>query len=543
MSKGGLAVARWWGLAALVGLAGCAAPGTDFEALPFYREDRTTPGIVRADVPLLLFTYDHLDAERAGTAPIASYATPEKPPVDEDITLVRFPYPFGNWLHDGKRTQYLFTSFIAAEGVGLGTAGPGGRSLSTDADVRADPIPIASDAESGGVGTLPFVFYDTFIDHNDLPDMVGEDEDHDFGLLPLFAAGNGTRDEEDYLAIMPFGGKTKGLLGKDEILWVGFPYPLYARAEDRRYVSHHILWPLVNWIEDEPTPESTEHHEGFRILPFYGHYARTTMGGVSIYDRTFILWPLFTWTTEGAPWDEAETETIFLFPFYGQIRGPYQENTTVLWPFFRWEHSKIDDYWEVRAPFPFVQLSGGPDGRWKRDFWPLFGMKHRPGYDRWFALWPLLRSETLEDERRTFDGFWAMPLFWHTSWKYKEHGTEEATTRLYPLLHHRRTPGGTVDFAALSPWWWDDPGFERTLGSLLRLYHYHRDPSGGVEHQALLGLFSWRDLPALEEPRRPDYWRLSLLFGLFQLRSLGDEGGLRLFWLPEITWGDREGPS
>jgi hypothetical protein len=195
----------------------------------------------------------------------------------------------------------------------------------------------------------------------------------------------------------------------------------------------------------------------------------------------------------------------------------------------------------VRAPFPFAQFSGGPDGRWKADFWPLFGLKHRPGYDRWFALWPVLRHEWLEDDRRTFEGTWVLPFFWSTTWTYKEHGTEDSTTRLFPLLHHRRTPGGTTDFATLSPWWSDDPGFERTLGTLLRLYHYHRDPDGGVEHQALLGLFSWRDLPALEDPDRPPYWRLSLLFGLFQLRSLGDEGGLRLFWLPEITWGDRDG--
>ena len=43
---------------ALLLLSGCVSDGTDFEALPFYRADRTQPGILRVDLPPLLTTLD-----------------------------------------------------------------------------------------------------------------------------------------------------------------------------------------------------------------------------------------------------------------------------------------------------------------------------------------------------------------------------------------------------------------------------------------------------------------------------------------------------
>lgn len=509
-------------------LAGCAAPGTDLEALPFYREDRTTPGIVRVDVPAALLSYDAFEAD--AVAPVVSYVVPDgKPPPDEDFSILRFPWPFGSWVRDGERRFYMLTAFFGAEG--FGSPGPVGRRLSTESAVRAQPLAVgAADAARGGIGSLPLTFFHTRVDHDDIPDVPTTDEDVDTGILPLFATGGGSGDKHDYLAIAPFGGTTRGILGKDKITWYGFPYPVYARVEDRAYTSHHVLWPLINWLEGP-------NNRGLRILPFYAHYERTGFRGDPIYERTWLMWPLLTWQKEQYP-GEAPTRTFFAFPFYGHIRGPTVDSVSVLFPFFRYEERKFPETWELRAPFPFVQIGGGP-GRFKADFWPLFGWKHRPGFDRQFAIWPLFRREALDYDRARFDGLWALPLFWSTRWQYHETGLEQRRVRVFPLLHYRALPGGTVDVAALSPWWWDDVGFERTIGSFLRLYRYHRDPDGGVEHQALLGLFSWRDLPPLERVDRPAYWRLSLLFGMFHLRSLGGERGLRLFWLPELTWGER----
>jgi len=484
------------------------------------------------DVPPLLL---NVDAREAPEEPdIAGKTDPaHDPPAEEeealadaeDVTIVRFPWPIGSWIQRGDEHDYRLNLVLGAE---LGRdSGPLGRTLSGEEGVSDDLLPaFASDAEQGGITGLPLIFSDTLVDHDDLPDVEGMDLDRDVGLWPLFAWGGGSSPDEDYLAVFPFGGTTKGLLGKETITWWGFPYPVYAEVEDRAYRSTHVMWPFLNWVEGP-------RHEGFRALPFYGHYAHTDSRGNPVYERTFVAWPFLTWVRAGLN-EPVPTEVFFAAPFYGRIDAPDLDVWTVLWPFFKYTEDHDRDRWGLRAPFPFFEVGGGEDF-FQLDLWPLAGYKSRPGYSRHFALWPIWRAESLERGERAFSGQWLLPFFWRTRWTDAETGRDDLRLRVFPLLHYRSV-GGTVDFAMLSPFWMDDPnGFERIIAPFVRLYRYHRDAAGGVEHQALFGLFSYRDLPGL--PGRPAYWRLSLLFGLFQYRERGEESGLRLLWLPEITWG------
>lgn len=523
---------------------GCAAPGTDVEALPFYREDRTSaPRAVSVDVPLLLLSLDAADVEvdPSEDGPLESDGDeppPSEGPYYEARSIVRWPWPLGRFIHRGEHLNYQLTIPIIADGL-VSNPGPLGRGLSPDEAVRDDVLAsVAKDPAAGGFAMGPLgYFYRTRVDHNALPDMeeLGPDLDEDIGLFPFFAWGSGSSEDHEYFAVFPFGGTTKGMLGKEEVTWFGFPLPAYAKVRDRAYDSTHILWPFINWV-DGPR------HSGWRVLPFGGHYEHTDSWGNPVYERNYLLWPFITWQTTGMNEPKGQTDIFFFLPFGGWISGPDYHNYSVLWPFFRYEEDVLEESWELRAPFPFLIVGGGRD-RFRFDLWPLFGVKQRPGFSRHFVAWPIWRWEDLEEHDYTFDGQWFLPFYWRTHWEYPEQGTHETKIRLFPLLHYREWRDGSVEFAMLSPFWKDDPnGFERTLGTLLRLYRYHKDAHGGVEHQALLGLFSYRDLPALpstpEHPGRPAYWRLSLLFGLFQLRSLGDESGLRLFWLPEITWGE-----
>lgn len=547
------------GMATLLLLVACAAPGTDLEALPFYREDRTGLPIVSVDVPPLLMDLDAADLpprspdepngeptrEPSGgpaqVAPVDSAGSPvtESPvsesPVTESHLALRFPWPLGLWLKEGNRHSFTLTAVLGADTSR--NAGPLGRALSAREGVPKNPIPaLGSDPEPGGIMSLPLTFWDTQVDHGDLPDVPGTDLDRDISLLPLFAWGGGDGEEHDYLAVFPFGGTTKELIGKEKITWYGFPLPAYAEVEDRAYHSTHILWPFVNFV-DGPR------HQGMRVLPFWGHYEHQDSFGRPVYERSYLMWPFLTWQRTGLNEPAGPTEIFFAFPFYGRIHGPGRNNVTVLWPFFRWETDDLVDSWELRAPFPFLILGGG-DERYRLDLWPLMGFRGRRGFDRQFLLWPLFRHESLDAGRSRFQGLWFLPLFWRTSWQ-DEDGKSETRVRVWPLLHYRHLRDGSADLALLSPWPKDDPdGFERILGPFLRLYRWHRDADGGSEHQVLLGLGSWRSLPAVEadavRPARAPYWRLSLLFGLFHLRQLGDQTGLRLFWLPEITWGGGE---
>ena len=532
-------VVRGWALWGLwvCGACGCVAPGTDFEALPFYREDRTTPGLVSYDVPPLLSTRDVAELteeeEAQGGGAAIDQGTAETKEEDE-LVVMQLVWPLGRYTKHRNRSALTFQGVLPS----TGNAGPLGRAISSDPGVRQDLIAnFATDPVAGGTALLPLYFYDIELDHNAIPDVGSEpDLDQDTGFLPFFAYGTGPNKEDNYFAAFPFGGTTKGLIGKDEMIWYGFPYPFYLEINDEHYDSRHVLFPFVNWVEGP-------RNSGWRIWPFYGHYERTTDAGEPVYDRTFVLWPFLTWSHDGLN-EEEPTDVFFAMPFYGSIRGPELDSTSVLWPFFKYEEDKRRKRWDLRAPFPFFQIGGSDEDAadpsyWKFDLWPLFGIKEREGFHRHFALWPIWRREELDSKDRAFRGTWALPLFWTTYWEHKDEGTEERRVRLFPLLHYRSLRSGEVEFAMLSPWYFDDPnGFERVLSPWLRLYRYHRDADGGFEHQALWGAFSYRERPAWGG--RAEYLRWSLLFGMIHYRNLGGEKGLRILWGPEITWGEAD---
>ncbi|HBP17045.1 MAG TPA: hypothetical protein DEA08_04515 [Planctomycetes bacterium] len=516
------------------------AEGTDYSALPFVRIDRTTPEVTSVDVPPILLTVDTYPSEKSEDLVKSEHPPAERgelAPSREDARdyYVRFPWPFGLWQRRGSHKVWSLTAFLLGNN---GAPGPVGRGLDSDPEVSKNPFPaFASDPEPGGVNSLPFVFWNHEIDHSDHPGRGdASDRDQDIHLWPFFVYGEGDRPEHDYFALAPFGGTSRSLLGKEQITWFGFPYPLYAKVKDRSYDSHHVLWPFINWVDGE-------RNSGFRVLPFFGHYERTGLKGNKIYERNFVLWPFLTWSTTGLN-EEAPTDTFFLFPFYGHIRGPRLGQRTFLWPFFKYTvflDEKDQEHWELRAPFPFFQVASGPDGRYKFDLWPLFGIKERPGYTRHFVAWPIWRYEHLRGRSkdgkpgRTFTGTWLLPLFWRTHVSDSQ-GREEHKWRAWPFLHYRSYKDGSLDVGGLTPWWFDDDGWGRTVGRFFTLYRYQRSRDGSSEHDALLGLLSVRSRPAVEG--RAEYDRASFLFGAVQFRTLGEEKGLRLLWLlPELTWG------
>jgi hypothetical protein len=518
-------------------LAGCAADGTDLEALPFYAEDRAgIKGTVARTIPPMLGFVDKQPATRKEEGKPGATQTK----VGVLSPLIRY------WGEGEEHDFYLF-------GIGATTstflhAGPLGRGVIGDLGTAfTKPSSVFPSATPGGLALFPFVGYDR--EHVD-PQKPDETK-RDFGAFPLFMAGEWA-DKGKYAAIAPFGGKTYGLLGREEITWYGFPYPFYMHVRDSDYESRHVLWPFVNWVEGQ-------RHEGFRVLPFYAHYRKWDTADRVSYDRTWIMWPFFTTQKNSAGQGEtddeglfhpAETDIFFLFPFYGRVSGPDTSTTSVLWPLFKFESSDPgprEHYWELRAPFPvFIihhgvkEIDGGePAERLRVDVWPLGGWRERPGYLRHFFIWPIERYEARDDKWCEDYKFYFLPLLEY-HWRLEKQSQETTSkVRAWPFFVYRRGARGDVYFHTIEPILWDDPdGLERSLFAFLRLYEYRSNELGGWSHRALFGLFSLRSEP--ETPTRPSYDRLSVLFGLFQYRNAGGERGLRFLWLPEmITWGSK----
>ncbi len=535
---------------------GCTSEGTDLEGYPFVAIDNTEPGTTHVTVPVALSSYDTGKPHRV----IRDHENKKKPidpqaPKNYQASKLQILFPLIT-LDEENRERELrvfapvllpFTSSFAA------IAGPAGRAMGKVTPLTQHPSSVV-----GSVGptenpfaTLPLLGYDRV--HID-PSNPTETK-HDFGLMPLFMGGDwGLKG--GYFVLAPFGGTTKGFLGKDEMTWVGFPYPFYLYARERDIESRHVLWPIVNWVEGGG-------RSGFRIWPFYAHYRRTDLLGREAYDRHWVMWPLVSWARNSGQqgsYDESSgefratpTEELFIFPFFGRIVGPDDKNYTVLWPFFRYEEVPSTNFWELRAPFPIFTMHHGSDPALARqgknaervrfDIWPLGGYRARPGYVRHFFVWPIERYENRDDEWVRDTKFFLVPFVqWHHHHE-KASGQNYQRTRIWPFFIYRRGVLNDVEFHTIAPLLWDDPnGFERIIYPFLRLYEYKRSSWGAVHHRFLFGLASWRNEPPVEGVT-DGYSRLSVLFGLFQYRSGGttreesSRSGFRLFYLPEISWG------
>lgn len=366
-------------------------------------------------------------------------------------------------------------------------------------------------------------------------------------------------DEGSYLAVLPFGGTIKGLLGKDYGVFVT---PLFWYLEERTTVgmfkSYHMPFPFVNWV-------SGGGRSGFRIWPFYGHYERYDREGRQAYDRTWILWPFWQTLRNNMNTQSGEQWMWFFFPFVGRGGGPNHSQWTVLWPLFhyieRTRHSTTDPYWEIKAPFPFF-IYGKGKYRSRFDLWPFYGQKKRyvpmlsgtawDRFERRFVGGPLFRWE--HHETKTFDDtkWWLLPIVWSFSRRNKETGAVSRTFRIWPLLRYRRFADGRTTLNLIAPLWFDDTDpegvFEQIYNPLTRIYE-HADEKGGGERLRLL----WGLYHSFESPERDDlaihplFWDdetkdggehdLGLLFGLFQYHRRGKKKALRFFWLPEWpTW-------
>ncbi|GIW71581.1 MAG: hypothetical protein KatS3mg102_1123 [Planctomycetota bacterium] len=376
-----------------------------------------------------------------------------------------------------------------------------------------------------------------------------------------------SRAQGRYLTVLPFGGTLHRKLGKDYLLWI-LP-PLYVYTEDQRPAglmrSHHLLWPLINWVEGGG-------YSGFRVLPLYAHYRREDLEGRLAFERTWILWPLWTHQRNAVNNPAGEQRLWQLWPLFGRLEGPDESMWQALWPLFRYYENRSTGaqgpYWELRAPFPFVVIGRGRTQS-RTDLWPLWGRRERllriatepGGFDRWqrhFVLWPLWRYEEHETNAFADTKWWLLPLVWSYARAPKPgHEAELAPTRtfkLWPLLRYRRHADGRVTLNLFSPLWFNDPegAFERIYNPLTRIYE-HVENSERERLLLLWGLFQQYSGPEGEGTIVHPwlFWDRSsadgserdtgVLFGLFRYLRHGSRKALRLFWLPPFpTWGEQE---
>jgi hypothetical protein len=342
-------------------------------------------------------------------------------------------------------------------------------------------------------------------------------EDLDWMVLILLLGGYDST-EGSYLALFPFGGKLRGLLGHEEIDFVLFPAYWHWRRKERH--SAHVLWPLYNevWGGD---------WKGWRLWPFYGRYRSHTSEGRLRYDRTFIAWPFYIRRHDQM--HILPTETFFTFPFYGERLNSRTVTRTYLWPFYVYHHDRrYDRTTHAGYIFPFRFTEG------QTDVWPLFGWKKMNRgtsiggldrrYYRHFFIWPIERYSWATDGLQETTRFWLLPLVWTFYYIDKDTLETKNYLKVWPFFTYERG-GRDVAFDLISPLWLRREEYVRYYSRWFHIFRYRstRDLSGW---EVLWGAIMYRRDSTRTESL------FSILGGLFECGTREGAFALRLLYLP-----------
>jgi hypothetical protein len=351
-----------------------------------------------------------------------------------------------------------------------------------------------------------------------------------FTVFPFYFQQRSTNMGDNYTALVPFYGRLKGRLFRDEFFFVMFPAYLETRKRD--VVTDNYLYPFFHLRHGDGL-------HGWQFWPLVGeeHKDVTTstngFGETEIiggHDKFFALWPFYFDQTTGIGTDNPEKNSGVL-PFYAQFRSPKRDSTSVLWPFFEDINDRREKYHEWEGPWPFIVLARG-EGKTTTRFWPLFSRAHNDYLESDFYLWPLYKYNRLHagalDQERTHILFY---LFANVTEKNTETGAERRRADLWPLFTWHRDFAGNSRLqilAPIEPLLPDNRGIERNWSPLWSLWRAETNPKTGTTSQSFLWNFYRREA-------RPTSKKCSLAFGLFQYQSSPETEKLRLLYVPVFT--------
>jgi hypothetical protein len=359
-----------------------------------------------------------------------------------------------------------------------------------------------------------------------------------------------------------------------------FPGVMHQFLEARRgdMTTHNFLLPFFHLRYGDGL-------FGWQAWPLLGHEAKeittktNSWGDVDTipgHDKRFFLWPFYLRQHRGIGGPNPEHE-LLVFPLYNRLRSPLRDSTSYLTPFGL---TIVDDrarkYQEVDCPWPLITFAWG-EGKTTRRVFPFFSQAQTAQLESDFYLWPAYtyrrqRGETLDRERTRSFFF----LFSRTSEKNTETGKRKVRTDLWPLYTHKRGFEGQTRLqilALLEPILPTNQSIERNYSPLWTLWRSENNPKTGGSSQSLLwnlyrhqvvpppappappaatnvapaknlmSLFSAggglnfskpaeTPLPAPVIPLAPPTKKVSLLFGLFQYQSTGENRQWRLFYVP-----------
>lgn len=348
-----------------------------------------------------------------------------------------------------------------------------------------------------------------------------------FTVFPIYFQQRSSLPSENYTAVLPFYGRLKNRLFRDEIFFVMFPFYIQSRKAD--VVTDNYVYPLFDLRHGDGL-------RGWQFWPLVGveHKDVTTrtnrfdeMETIGGHDNLFVLWPLFFRERGGIGTDNPE-RALGSIPAFNLLRSPKRDSTTVLWPFFSLIDDREKKYREWQAPWPFIVMARG-QGKTTTRVIPLFNRSHSAFLESASYLWPVYKYDRIHadpvDRRRTRICFF---LYSDLREKNTETGAERHWADCLPLYSFRRDFNGTrrLQILALTESYLpNSKSMDRDWSPVWSLWRSEKNPKTGAANQSLL----WN---LYRHDSTKGFQRTSALFGLFQTRSDAEGKHVRLCYIP-----------
>lgn len=358
-------------------------------------------------------------------------------------------------------------------------------------------------------------------------------------LFPIFFQQRSDDPERNYTAVVPFYGRLRNRLFRDEAFFV--MWPAYVRSRKKDVVTDNVLYPIFHYRRGEGL-------KGWQVWPLFGTESksvtyRTNHWGdaerVGGHRKKFVLWPFFFRQTLGIGTTNVDRRTIFL-PLFSVQRSDVRDAWTAPWPLgISHANDRGQRYEEWGFPWPIIVMARG-EGKSLYRVLPLFSRGRTPTLEQGSFLWPIynyrhIRSAPLDRRRDRILFF----LFTNVDEKNTETGTSAARQDLWPLYSYRRDHRGNRRlqlFAPLEPILPHSKSITRNYSPLWSLWRWEKSADTAAASQSLLWNLYRRETDG-------DTKKCSLLFGLFQYQSRPEGRQWRLFYIPFGSPGPREESS
>jgi len=296
-----------------------------------------------------------------------------------------------------------------------------------------------------------------------------------FIVFPLILGG--TKQQEDYLAVFPFGGRLVGWLSADEIKFVLWPLYTWARKEEQESVV--ILWPFYSRTHSPVV-------DAWRLWPLAGH---STKDGE--YEKLFLLWPFFNYQRLGLS-DEEPGHAVMVFPFYAQKKKKDYQAKSVLWPLYGFSHNERIQQKQWNAPWPIVTIVESPK-KHTRWFWPLAGWQKTDKRSSAFYLWPVFTAKQYDTKIQAESRRNVFPFYSGRRSFFKDKDVRRHRVKFWPLFYYDRVRPGACRFYMISPLWFEqDKNVLANYAPFWHIWDYERDKDGNVRSGLIARLFTYR---------------------------------------------------